>query len=88
MKRIRITGAPPVAKLLWLATMALAAGCSRDDFNILNNNDPTVEQLTQTPTRATLARAAFGKAPPPANPTSNGVRRCAARPRRSTRSSR
>jgi len=58
----RITGFVPVVSGLGLAAALLAAGCSSEDFNILNTNDPTVEQLTQTPTRATLARAALGSA--------------------------
>src|SRR5439155_17745413 len=62
MTTTRITGMTPVAKILGLAGVLLVSGCSREDFNILNINDPTVEQLTQTPTKATLARAALGSA--------------------------
>src|SRR5437867_2508922 len=62
MTIIRFTGQTPVAQLLGLAGLLVAAGCSSDQFNILNTNAPTVEQLTGTPTRATLARAALGSA--------------------------
>lgn len=39
-------------------TAIAAAGCA--DFDIANTNAPTVETLTNTPTRAVLARAATG----------------------------
>jgi len=42
--------------------LLLAAACSKNSFDILNTNAPTIEQLTGNPTKATLARAALGSA--------------------------
>lgn len=48
--------------MLGTGGLLLAAACSRDSFDILNTNAPTVEELTANPTKATLARAALGSA--------------------------
>ncbi len=40
----------------------VAAGCSRDQFNILNTNAPTAEDVLNNPTRLSLARVAVGVA--------------------------
>jgi hypothetical protein len=42
----------------WLGLALLVGACN--DFDIRNTNAPTVEELTGTPTRAVLARAATG----------------------------
>src|SRR5215510_1784530 len=46
---------------LFALPVALAA-CSSDQFNILNTNAPTVEDVTQTPNKLSLARVAVGVA--------------------------
>jgi len=54
------SSARPVRRKLaaWLGAALLVGACN--DFDIRNTNDPTVEELTGTPTRAVLARTATG----------------------------
>jgi len=57
---MRTTSSFGTRRLLSLATLAgvlLAAGC---DFDILNTNSPTEDELTNNPSRLALARAATG----------------------------
>jgi hypothetical protein len=42
--------------------LLLAVGCTNAHYDILNTNAPTEDQLTGTPTKAILARAAVGSA--------------------------
>ncbi len=49
-------------KTVGLGALVLVGACSDKHYDILNTNAPTVEQLTGSPTKATLARAALGVA--------------------------
>ncbi|MGE0441779.1 MAG: RagB/SusD family nutrient uptake outer membrane protein [Gemmatimonadales bacterium] len=49
-----------ILKTVGLGALVYAAGCSDSLYDIQNTNAPTVEQLTGSPNRAILARAALG----------------------------
>lgn len=51
-----------LSRVAGAAALVFAAGCSDSHYNILNTNAPTVEQLTGSPNKAILGRAALGVA--------------------------